>query len=182
MLQNVWNSNGLSSNVSLHSTHEPTMECRESDSSGYFHLITNAPTTTSKSNNANLLTTNSEEPHYIFSFRTQFKEILPITLTQAVMLWLMFGMYPFWISIGTLFWARASQFSSLLLGECQDRTSKFVTATTFHPLSNPLFTSHLTIRRYTFWASNSVVKWIIYKSIKAVEVHRPVRGRGPLIF
>lgn len=65
------------------------MECSESGSSGYFHLITNALTTTSKPNKANLLTTESKEPHYMF------KETLPFTLTQEVRFGLMFGMYPF---------------------------------------------------------------------------------------
>lgn len=164
MLPNVWNSNRLSSNVSLYSIHEATTECSESGSSGYFHPISNAPTTTSKPNKANLLTTESKEPHYMFPFRIHFKETLPITLAQAVRFGLRFGMYPFWISIGTLFWARFSWFFSVVLGECHDKTSTFGGP----PPSTPFtihYSNHLTIQRYTFWATKSVVKWIICRHV-----------------
>jgi hypothetical protein len=64
------------------------MGCRESGRSGYFHFVTNAPTTTSKPNTVNLLTTESKGPDYMFPLntRTHFREILPITSSQAVSL------------------------------------------------------------------------------------------------
>jgi hypothetical protein len=51
-----------------------------------------------------------------------------------------------------------SWFSSVSSGKCRGSTMKYATTTSFHIISNSSFINHQTIRRYKFWAIESVVK------------------------
>jgi hypothetical protein len=58
-----------------------------------------------------------------------------------------------------LSWQRFSLFSSVPPGKSQDSTLNYVTTSSFHILSNSLFTNHPIMGRYNLiWAIDSVYK------------------------